>query len=198
MQLTIDPQAQQAADDRARRASRNRRRSSRSTRRTGQLRAVVSKPDGGFDRALEGTYPPGSTFKVVTSAALLANGNTASTPAPCPPTITVNGRTFHNFEGEASGSLDLARAFAISCNNAFIGLGDKLPADALGQAAASFGFNADWSLPITRRGRFVPDADATAPSARPPRSVRRRVLASPRRWRRSRPRSRPGAGTRRR
>ena len=38
---------------------------------TGQIRAVVSKPDEGFERALDGAYPPGSTFKVITSAALL-------------------------------------------------------------------------------------------------------------------------------
>ena len=94
---------------------------------TGQIRAVVSKPDNGFDRALDGAYPPGSTFKVITSTALLAAGRTGSTPAPCPPTLTVDGEKFTNFEGEASGAIDLADAFKISCNNAFIGLADQAP-----------------------------------------------------------------------
>ncbi len=124
---------------------------------TGAIRAMVSKPDGGFDRALDGTYPPGSTFKVVTSAALLAAGKTATTPAPCPPTLPIQGHTFHNFEGEASGSLDLAHAFAISCNNAFIGLADTLPAGALQRAAASFGFNAPWKLPVPSVGGSFPN-----------------------------------------
>jgi cell division protein FtsI/penicillin-binding protein 2 len=145
---------------------------------TGQLRAVVSKPDGGFDRALEGTYPPGSTFKVVTSAALLTNGSTGSTPAPCPPAIVINGRTFHNFEGEASGALDLAGAFKISCNNAFIGLGDKLPAGALGNAATLFGCNAKWSLPIKAVGCTMPvPKDSTEQAADA--IGQGRVLASP-------------------
>jgi cell division protein FtsI/penicillin-binding protein 2 len=145
---------------------------------TGAIRAVVSKPDGGFNRALAGTYPPGSTFKVVTSAALLGAGNNGSTPAPCPATITVDGRSFKNFEGEASGSLDLARAFAISCNNAFIGLATKLPAGALDKAAASFGFNADWSLGVDAAGGSYPkpvdDAELAASAI-----GQARVLASP-------------------
>ena len=83
----------------------------------GAVRAVVSTPVAeSFDRALDGAYPPGSTFKVVTSAALLEYGTTPETNATCPPTITVNGRTFKNFEGEAEPTLPFSRAFAISCN----------------------------------------------------------------------------------
>jgi hypothetical protein len=123
---------------------------------SGQIRAVVSKPDNGFERALDGAYPPGSTFKVITSAALLAAGNTGSTPAPCPATITVDGRPFRNFEGESSGALDLAHAFQISCNNAFIGLADQLPASALEKAAASFGFGVHWSLGVPSYGGTFP------------------------------------------
>jgi cell division protein FtsI/penicillin-binding protein 2 len=144
----------------------------------GAIRAVVSKPDGGFDRALAGTYPPGSTFKVVTSAALVGAGDDGSTPAPCPPTITVDGRPFKNFEGEASGALDLAGAFAISCNNAFIGLATKLPASALDKAAASFGFNTKWSLGVdTAGGSYPPPVDQVELAAS---SIGQgRVLASP-------------------
>ncbi|MGO9876190.1 MAG: penicillin-binding transpeptidase domain-containing protein [Acidimicrobiia bacterium] len=115
---------------------------------TGQIRAIVSKPDNEFDRAVDGKYPPGSTFKIITATALLAAGRTGSTPAPCPVTLTVDGETFRNFEGEASGNIDLAQAFKISCNNAFIGLADQLPPGALGVAAASYGFNRHWSLPV--------------------------------------------------
>jgi len=145
---------------------------------TGAIRAVVSKPDGGFNRALEGTYPPGSTFKIVTSAALLGAGDNGATPAPCPPTLTVDGRTFKNFEGEASGSLDLGEAFAISCNNAFIGLATKLPAGALDKAAASFGFNTKSSLGVNAAGGSYPkpkdQADLAASAI-----GQGRVLASP-------------------
>ncbi len=123
---------------------------------TGQIRAVVSKPDGGFSRAIDGSYAPGSTFKVITSTALLQAGRNGSTPAPCPATLTVDGETFKNFEGEASTTLDLANAFKESCNNAFIGLGDQLPAMALPSAAALYGFNVNWSLPLPSVGGSVP------------------------------------------
>ena len=137
---------------------------------TGQIRAVVSKPDNGFERALDGAYPPGSTFKVITSTALLAAGRTGSTPAPCPATLTVDGRQFTNFEGEASGALDLAQAFQISCNNAFIGLADQLPSNALPKAAALFGFGAQWSLPVPSYGGTFPK-----PSDRRARGLRDRA-----------------------
>jgi cell division protein FtsI/penicillin-binding protein 2 len=145
---------------------------------TGGIRAVVSKPDGGFNRAIDGAYPPGSTFKIVTSAALLANGSTASTAAPCPAELTVNGRTFRNFEGEASDSLSLAEAFKVSCNNAFIGLTDKLPENALTDAAKSFGFETKWSLPLpSAAGSFPQPVDGAERAAA---SIGQgRVLASP-------------------
>jgi len=145
---------------------------------TGQIRAVVSKPDNGFQRALDGAYPPGSTFKVITSDALLMAGSTGSTPAPCPPTITVNGRVFRNFEGESGGALSLAGAFQISCNNAFIGLADQLPSDALRQAAARFGFESKWSIGVPSYGGTFPkpiDRAELAASA----IGQGRVLASP-------------------
>jgi cell division protein FtsI/penicillin-binding protein 2 len=178
VRLTIDPATQKAAEAALAGVTANNAALVAIDPSTGAIRAVVSKPDGGFDRALAGTYPPGSTFKVITSAALLAAGDTGSTPAPCPPRIIVDGRSFANFEGEASGALDLARAFAISCNNAFIGLADALPVDALGKAATSFGFNAHWSLGIDAAGGSYPK-----PSDRAERAAsaigQARVLASP-------------------
>jgi len=155
VQLTIDPRMQQAADAALTGVPLPAALVAIDVT-NGQLRAAVSKPDGGFDRALDGTYEPGSTFKVVTSAALLANGSTGTTPAPCPPTLQVYGRVFKNFEGEASGALDLAGAFKISCNNAFIGLADKLPDGALARAATQFGFNAPSALPPPAAGGSYP------------------------------------------
>lgn len=123
----------------------------------GAVRAVVSTPiDEPFNRALDGQYPPGSTFKVVTTAALFDHGTTAETPATCPPTITVGGRAFKNFEGETEPSLPFARAFAISCNTAFIGLAKDLPPDALGNAATAFGFGPKPELGVAAKGGSFP------------------------------------------
>lgn len=89
---------------------------------TGQVLASVSVPaSGGFNLALDGAFPPGSSFKLLTSTALIERGLTPSSPASCPSQVTVDGEVFHNAEGTAPVS-DLLHAFAESCNTAFIGL----------------------------------------------------------------------------
>jgi len=88
---------------------------------TGQVLAAVSDPLSTYDTAFQGAYPPGSTFKVLTSSALFTNGLSPSSPASCPTTITVDGEVFHNAEGDQPVST-LAQAFTESCNTAFIGL----------------------------------------------------------------------------
>ncbi len=108
---------------------------------TGEVLAAVSRPDNTpFDRSLDGQYPPGSTFKVVTTAALLASGLTPDSPTTCPKTLAVEGRTFKNFEGESAMNLSLERAFAVSCNTAFISLAGNLTGQQLIAAAQQFGF----------------------------------------------------------
>jgi cell division protein FtsI/penicillin-binding protein 2 len=89
---------------------------------TGQVLAVVSDPVSvAYNTALQGAYPPGSTFKVLTSAALIQKGLSPSSAASCPPSITVDGEVFHNAEGDQPVST-LDGAFTESCNTAFIGL----------------------------------------------------------------------------
>ena len=91
---------------------------------TGAVLAAADVNAGGFDVAFQGAYPPGSAFKVITSAALLARGLTPSSAASCPPTATVQGEVFRNAESEGKVS-DLLHAFAESCNTAFIGLATR-------------------------------------------------------------------------
>jgi cell division protein FtsI/penicillin-binding protein 2 len=88
----------------------------------GDVLAVVSDPTSyGYDQALQGEYPPGSTFKVLTSTALIGAGLSPESSATCAPTLTVDGEVFHNAEGEAPVQT-LAQAFTESCNTAFISL----------------------------------------------------------------------------
>jgi cell division protein FtsI/penicillin-binding protein 2 len=131
---------------------------------TGDVLAVVNAPDAtSYDRALEGHYPPGSTFKVVTTYALLGHGVTPSTQVPCPPTITVGGRKFRNFEGETQSSPTFATDFAISCNTAFIGASRRLSPKELTDAAHGLGVGSDWSLPVpSYSGSVPPPADGVA------------------------------------
>jgi cell division protein FtsI/penicillin-binding protein 2 len=124
----------------------------------GALLAVASTPDdSSFDRAVLGSYPPGSTFKVVTTYALLGAGITPVSTVPCPPRVVVDGKVFSNFEHETNGNASFAEDFARSCNTAFIGAASAhLRTDSLGAAAAAFGLAQKWSLPVTYFGASVP------------------------------------------
>jgi cell division protein FtsI/penicillin-binding protein 2 len=89
---------------------------------TGQVLAAVSEPvSGGYDRALQGEYPPGSTFKVLTSTALFRRGLSPTSAASCPPSLEIDGEVFHNAEGDQPVQT-VDQAFTESCNTAFIGL----------------------------------------------------------------------------
>lgn len=125
---------------------------------TGEVRASVSTPLGeAFNRAIGGEYAPGSTFKVITTYALLGSGLQPSSPVDCPAELVVDGRHFRNFEGGASGTVPLSQAFAQSCNTAIIGAAEDLRDGALADAASVFGFGVDYSLGTTTLGGSFPD-----------------------------------------
>ena len=130
------------------------------------VRAVASRPLGEFNRALGGEYPPGSTFKIVTTAGLLGQGVTPDTPVECAQTINAGGREFQNFEASSLGSVPFGTAFAQSCNTAFISTAADLPDQAFVAAAESFGFNAEYSLGVdTAGGSFPLPEDVTEHAA---------------------------------
>ncbi|MEX2551445.1 MAG: NTF2-like N-terminal transpeptidase domain-containing protein, partial [Actinomycetota bacterium] len=103
---------------------------------TSQIRAVASRPLDQFNRAMSGRYPPGSSFKIVTGAALLGSGVSIDQKVGCPPDVKVGGKTFRNFEGHALGEVTFGTAFVQSCNTAFIGLATPLEGK-LAEAAAA-------------------------------------------------------------
>jgi hypothetical protein len=109
---------------------------------TGRVLAVVERP-GGFDRALEGIFPPGSTFKIVTASALAKTGLTPASPVQCPSQVNIGGRIFHNDKNEHLGATNLQTAFAVSCNSTFALLAtQRLSGTSLASMARVFGFNA--------------------------------------------------------
>ena len=123
---------------------------------TGKVLAVVERP-GGFDRALAGIFPPGSTFKVVTASALAEKGMRPSSTVQCPSQVTIGGRTFHNDNNERLGMTSLQTAFAVSCNSTFAMLAfQRLGGPALASMAATFGFNTAPNLGIPATlGKFT-------------------------------------------
>ncbi|MBO0812407.1 MAG: hypothetical protein J2P23_10230, partial [Microlunatus sp.] len=83
---------------------------------TGQVvAAAVNDAAGNQDIATYGQYPPGSTFKIIDSLALVRKGVKLNHPMPCPATITVDGRRFKNYNDYPAselGNIDFRTAFA--------------------------------------------------------------------------------------
>jgi cell division protein FtsI/penicillin-binding protein 2 len=139
---------------------------------TGDILAVANRPtESTFDRAIEGRYPPGSTFKVISTTALLRDGLRPAETVACPKTITVGGKQFRNFEGEAASGVPFAQDFAQSCNTAFVSLAPRLALGALTSTARLFG------LGRTRASQVPPGHDAAARAATM--IGQDRILASP-------------------
>jgi peptidoglycan glycosyltransferase len=98
------------------------------------------------NRATQQNYPPGSTFKVIDSAAALSSGQyTPDTVIPAGPTYVLPGTnnvSIHNAESTIcpDPTITLLNALTVSCNTGFAQLGVKLGADALKKEAQAFGF----------------------------------------------------------
>lgn len=137
-----------------------------------RLSAAPSRPM--LNRALRQTYPPGSTFKVVTAAAALESGRYG------PDTEVLNDReldlpltttTLPNYDNapcSSSGRATLTDALKRSCNAAFGKVGLELGAAALRTQAEQFGFNSAFEVPMRSvASRFPedPDEPQTAQSA---------------------------------
>lgn len=136
---------------------------------TGDVLAVANAGGtggGSFDRALEGRYPPGSTFKVVTTYALLAGGMNPDEVVACPPSINVGGRAFVNAESGALGAVPFRVDVAQSCNTAFVSLNGRVDDAALTSAGAALGLRDDYGFPVTSFGGDVPpEPDAVGHAA---------------------------------
>lgn len=145
---------------------------------SGDVLAVANTPATGTDRALTGTYPPGSTFKSVSTLALLGTGLTADQVVPCPLTATVQGRAFSNVEDSQLGDVPFSTDFARSCNTAFVGLSERLEPGDLSAAAATVGLGGEWSTGTAVATGSVPTEESDVELAAA--SIGQgRVLASP-------------------
>ena len=124
---------------------------------TGKVLAVANGPHAsGYNRALRGHYPPGSTFKVASTLALLRAGVSPDETVRCPKFAHVGGRAFHNYNHFELGAVPFRIDFAKSCNTAFIGLASRLGDRALTQAAATLGIGRSYGLGVPAFSGNVP------------------------------------------
>lgn len=108
-----------------------------------RLNADPDKPM--LSRAISELYPPGSTFKTVTSAAALADGYGPDSRWPNPHILDLpqTTATIENFGGEycpGGSQITLLQALTVSCNVVFGEVGLKVGAEKLADQAHAFGF----------------------------------------------------------
>ncbi len=150
--------------------------------RTGEVLGMVSLP--GFDpkniteetltnpgrpfwnRATQSVYPPGSTFKIITTIAALDHVENAAArdDIECTGGLLVMDHAIRDYGQDIHGKLTMKRAFTVSCNNAYALLALTMGDDMLRRTAESFGFNDNFlfrdlvvensSYPTTGRNQF--------------------------------------------
>lgn len=105
--------------------------------------AMNSSVDNGalVNRATQGLYPPGSTFKIVTMASALENlPGVEGRRVACEGSLVVDKTTVTEASGQVHGEMTMQQAFARSCNTVFAGLAMELGYSRLSQTASAFGF----------------------------------------------------------
>jgi penicillin-binding protein 2 len=75
------------------------------------------------EKAYSSGYSPGSTFKLISTAGLLNDGQASTTGAyPCTSSYNIGASSFRNFEGEAAGTISLHDTIVRSCDTVYYGL----------------------------------------------------------------------------
>ena len=153
---------------------------------TGRILAMVSKPDFNpntlaldwdtivadentdsvlLNRASQGLYPPGSTFKIITALEFLREnpGSYPNYTYDCTGTIQKEDSKLSCFGGEVHGTVDLERSFAKSCNTSFANIGQSFDVRHFADTCKSLLFNG--TLPVekmeTSKSSFALQADSS-------------------------------------
>lgn len=155
--------------------------------KTGRVLAMVSKPDYDpgsinekweewtegdstesssvlYNRATQGLYAPGSTFKIATLLEFMQEDpNYADFTYQCKGKVTEDDYTISCYNKKAHGSEDLTKAFAKSCNAAFATIGLSLDADSFERTCDELLFNQELPSPLTySKSSFTLKENATA------------------------------------
>jgi len=151
--------------------------------KTGQILAMVSKPSFKPDifarnilpeewkslvenpyhplqnKGIQGQYPPGSVFKIITAIAGLESKTiTPNTPFNCAGAFSYGDRDFRCWKEGGHGSLSLHRAIVESCDIYFYQLGLKLGPDLIARYASEFGLGKVTGISLPEKPGIVPSS----------------------------------------
>jgi peptidoglycan glycosyltransferase len=152
---------------------------------TGKILAMVSKPDFNpnqideiwdsliasdgentslLNRATQGLYPPGSTFKVLTALEYIRENPDSylDYSFDCDGIFTLDGQSINCYNKTRHGHENFASSFANSCNSSFANIGTSLNIDSFAQLCNSLLFNSDLPLSFAySKSSFVLDSSAS-------------------------------------
>ena len=102
-----------------------------------------------LNRSTQGLYPPGSTFKIVTSLEYIRENPTSYNQYSfnCPGYFNSNGSRINCYHGSSHGLVDFSRSFAKSCNASFANIGMGLDRDSFADTLSDLLFNKE--LPMS-------------------------------------------------
>jgi penicillin-binding protein 2 len=102
------------------------------------------------NKAVQGTYPPGSTFKMVTALAALEEGLIGPDETVyCPGYLEVSGRRFHCWKRAGHGHVDLNTSLKQSCDVYYYDLALKVGIDKISDMANRLGLGVRHDLPMS-------------------------------------------------
>jgi penicillin-binding protein 2 len=113
------------------------------------------------NRAIQGQYPPGSTFKIVMAAALLGTQTMGATDSiTCHGTFPFGKRVFRDWKRGGHGSVDLNKALAESCDVYFYKIGNQLGIDPIATYSRQFGLGEKTGIALSsERPGLVPSTE---------------------------------------
>ncbi len=151
--------------------------------RTGELLAMVSKPnfdsntidafwdvinaDGDksalLNRATQGLYPPGSTFKIVTALSYINEyEDTLDYEFECGGSFAYEGNVINCYHGQKHGTMDFTSSFAKSCNSSFANISTKLNKRKFRETCNDLRFNQSLPIPYVHRESSVPLSNSSS------------------------------------
>lgn len=113
------------------------------------------------DKSVQGAYPPGSTFKIVTSLAALEAGVIGlDETVYCSGFINVGNRRFHCWKRAGHGSVHLTKSLEESCDVYYYELAQRVGIDRIAEMARRFGIGTGFDLPMSAVTEgLAPDKD---------------------------------------
>jgi penicillin-binding protein 2 len=111
-----------------------------------------------LNKSAMGLYPPGSTFKMVTTLAALEAGIDPEESVGCSGAYRLGSNTWHCHARRGHGGVNMHRALPLSCDTYFYAMGRRVGIDAIAAMARRLGLGQQYPLPLPGQAKgIVPD-----------------------------------------